>query len=318
MKFPLSRQLPLAVILAVSYLSISLPGHAADTAVSPVRKAPQLAKTYTVRTPDGVSIAVKEWGNPNGPEIVFIHGISQSHLSWSRQISSDLARNFRLITYDLRGHGSSDKPLTPKSYQDSKLWAGELEAVLNVTQAKRPVLVGWSYGGLIISDYLKTYGEKRLAGAVYLDAMIKLEAGPPTVATRALARMTSADLATNIAGTTEFLHACFAKQPSKKDFETMLAFNMLTPPEIRKAMVNRVIDYDEAAKRFALPVLVIHGAKDIPMPIAAAKHTAATIPGARLVIFESAGHSPFFEDAPRFNKVLTDFLGEVDAKRRPR
>jgi non-heme chloroperoxidase len=82
-------------------------------------------KPITVKTPDGLTISAQEWGNPAGPEILFIHGFSQSHLSWMRQVDSDLAKDFRIITYDLRGHGNSDKPLDPARYRDSKAWGDE-------------------------------------------------------------------------------------------------------------------------------------------------------------------------------------------------
>src|SRR4051812_12355832 len=72
-------------------------------------------RAYSVKTPDGLTIAAQEWGNPNGPEIVFIHGFSQSHLSWIKQVTnSDLAKEFHMVTYDLRGHGNSDKPFEPE------------------------------------------------------------------------------------------------------------------------------------------------------------------------------------------------------------
>ena len=52
----------------------------------------QRFKAVSVKTPDGLTISAQEWGNPNGPEILFIHGFSQSHLSWIKQVtSSDLA-----------------------------------------------------------------------------------------------------------------------------------------------------------------------------------------------------------------------------------
>ena len=49
-------------------------------------------KPLAVTTPDGLSISAQEWGNPNGPGIVFIHGFSQSNLSWMRQTHSDLTK----------------------------------------------------------------------------------------------------------------------------------------------------------------------------------------------------------------------------------
>ena len=63
-------------------------------------------KQVWVKTPDGLTISAQDWGNPAGPEIVFIHGFSQSHLSWIKQVTSELAKDFHMVTYDLRGHGN--------------------------------------------------------------------------------------------------------------------------------------------------------------------------------------------------------------------
>ena len=51
-----------------------------------------------------------ETGNSSGRPILFIHGISQCWLTWSRQLSSDLAEDYRLVAVDMRGHGLSDRP----------------------------------------------------------------------------------------------------------------------------------------------------------------------------------------------------------------
>ena len=127
-------------------------------------------KAVSVKTPDGLTISAQDWGNPNGPEILFIHGFSQSSLSWIKQVTSDLAKEFHMVTYDLRGHGNSDKPFEPERYKDSKAWGDEVQAVMDATGLKRPVLVGWSYGGRVMADYLKTHGTAKLAGLNYVDA----------------------------------------------------------------------------------------------------------------------------------------------------
>jgi len=100
-------------------------------------------KPLAVTTPDGLSISAQEWGNPNGPGIVFIHGFSQSNLSWMRQTHSDLAKEFHIVTYDLRGHGNSDKPLEAARYRDGKAWADELQAVIDAAGLSAPC---WSAG----------------------------------------------------------------------------------------------------------------------------------------------------------------------------
>src|SRR5215471_2767297 len=56
----------------------------------------QTFKAVSVKTPDGLTISAQDWGNPNGPEILFIHGFSQSHLSWIKQVTNrDLAKDLR-------------------------------------------------------------------------------------------------------------------------------------------------------------------------------------------------------------------------------
>src|ERR1700688_236353 len=132
-------------------------------------------KPLNVTTPDGLTMSAQEYGNPNGPGIVFIHGFSQSHLSWMRQTDSDLSKDFHIVTYDLRGHGNSDKPLDAARYRDSRAWGDEVQAVIDAAGLKRPVLVGWSYAGRVISDYLATHGAGQIAGINFVDAPIKVD-----------------------------------------------------------------------------------------------------------------------------------------------
>jgi pimeloyl-ACP methyl ester carboxylesterase len=265
-------------------------------------------KAVSVKTPDGLTISAQDWGNPSGPEIVFIHGFSQSHLSWIKQVTSDLAKEFHMVTYDLRGHGNSDKPFEPERYRDSKAWADELQAVMDATGLRRPVLAGWSYGGRIMADYLKIHGTARLAGLNYVDAGQKSDpsfAGPNL---KRLAPMTSEDLATNITATRAFLRDCFSKQPTPEEFETMLSFNMMVPPKVRLGLSGRSLEIDDILKSLKLPVLVTHGSEDKNSNLIAAEYTAKMIPGAKLSVYQGVGHSPFFEDAPRFNAELAAFV----------
>ena len=163
-------------------------------------------KPIAVKTPDGLTISAQEWGNPAGAEILFIHGFSQSHLSWMRQVDSDLAKEFRIVTYDLRGHGNSDKPLDPARYRDSKAWGDEVQAVIDAAGLKLPVLVGWSYAGRVISDNVATHGASQLAGINFVDAGIKADPALAGDNLKNLPIMASEDLATNIAATRAFVH----------------------------------------------------------------------------------------------------------------
>jgi non-heme chloroperoxidase len=265
-------------------------------------------KPINVKTPDGLTISAQEWGNPAGPEILFIHGFSQSHLSWMRQVEGDLAKEFRIVTYDLRGHGNSDKPLDPARYRDSNAWGDEVQAVIDAAGLKRPVLVGWSYAGRVISDYLATHGAGQLAGINFVDAPIKADPALIGDNLKNLPLMASEDLFTNIAATRNFLHGCFSRQPSADDYETMLAFNMMVLPKVRAGLSGRPLDATEMMSKLKLPVLVTHGAEDRNARVGAGQYTASIIPGAKLSIYEGIGHSPFYEDAPRFNTELAAFV----------
>jgi pimeloyl-ACP methyl ester carboxylesterase len=127
-----------------------------------------LAST-TVTGGAGVQLHVVEAGNPRGRPIVFLHGFSQSWLAWRRQMTSDLANDFRLVALDLRGHGHSDKP--DVGYTDSRLWADDLNAVIRDLRLDRPVVCGWSYGPLVVFDYIRYYGEDGLGGINIVDGL---------------------------------------------------------------------------------------------------------------------------------------------------
>src|SRR5207248_9307247 len=119
-----------------------------------------------------VQLHLVETGNPGGRPILFIHGFSQCWLAWSRQLTSDLAESYRLVAMDMRGHGLSDKPR--EGYTDSKLWADDVNAVVHALNLDHPILCGWSYGPLVILDYIRHYGEDAIGGINLVDGLTQL------------------------------------------------------------------------------------------------------------------------------------------------
>src|SRR5689334_16279171 len=101
-----------------------------------------------------------------GPMIECPPKRGNSRLAWSRQLRSDLAEDYRLVAMGMRGHGLSEKPLA--GYTDSKPWADDLDAVIRSLRLEDPVLCGWSYGPLVILDYLRHYGEERIGGVNFV------------------------------------------------------------------------------------------------------------------------------------------------------
>jgi non-heme chloroperoxidase len=267
----------------------------------------------SVTTVDGLNLAVQEWGNPRGAEILFIHGFNQSHLSWQHQVEDvALAADFRMITFDLRGHGSSDKPPDKARYAHDR-WGDDVAAIMRACGLRRPVLAGWSLGGNVICDYVRSFGTQSLAGINFVAAATKSEQrffGPGRTN---YPQMFSADLAANIAATRGFLRACFERQPTQDEFETMLAFNMVVPPPVRAGVMGRPPNPGDALAEICCPVLVTHGEADHILLVGLGEFTAAAVKGARLSLYAGVGHAPFWEDTPRFNRELAEFVRAANA-----
>ncbi len=268
----------------------------------------QQLRTLIVNTPDRVNVVVQEWGTQEGPSILFIHGFSQSHLSWKKQVLSSLAITFHMVTYDIRGHGESDKPLEAEFYRESHRWADEVRAVIEATNLRRPVLVGWSYGGRIISDYLMKYGDEDIGGVEYVGGMTNSELNAGSPALKVMAGMASEKLSTNLENTRAFVRLCSSQTPTRDEFEAMVGINMMTPAKVRGYMQNRATPYEATLKRLTVPVLVTHGEEDkVVLPVVG-RYTLNTVPGAKGSFYPGIGHSPFWEDTERFNEQLTEFM----------
>lgn len=272
-------------------------------------------KDYTVKAPDGVEIAVQESGDPNGPAIVFIHGLLGSHLNWDRQVSSARLQHYRLITYDLRGHGLSGKPEDAAAYQDGRRWADDLASVLKATGAKKPVLVGWSLGGVVLSNYLAAYGDDGIGGIVYVDGVIELKAEQITAHPQVYAGMASDDLKTHLDAVKTFLVLCFATKPDTATFERLLSNAAMASWVMTRTVPSMTVSAAEGLPRAHVPVLLLYGGKDDLVrgkpSIARAR---ALNPAIETKIYPKSGHAPFLEEAQRFNGDLATFRDAVSGK----
>src|SRR5215212_9397775 len=131
-----------------------------------------MMKEHTITGGGGTRLHLVESGETSGHPILFVHGFSQTCHSWGRQLNSDLAQDHRLVAMDIRGLGRSDKPRD--AYGDSKLWAEDINAVIEGLALDHPILVGWSYGPLIILDYIRHYGDEKLGGINFIGGVTKL------------------------------------------------------------------------------------------------------------------------------------------------
>ena len=273
---------------------------------------------HTVKGGGGLELNVLEWGNPHGRPILFIHGWSQTALCWEKQFASELAEEFRVVAFDLRGHGMSAAPFEQSAYTDSQLWADDVNAVITSLGLARPVLVGWSYGGFIMTDYVRVYGEQAIAGVNFVCAAVRLSEaalgsliGPGFY--EVFPRTTSRDLSESIDGIREFVDRCFAVKLSRQDYERALCSNMTVRPDVRASLAAREINADDVLGALTVPVLVTHGRKDITVLPAMAEHIRATCPVAKVSWYDDAAHGPFIETPQRFNLELAAFVRAAHA-----
>ncbi len=239
---------------------------------------------FRVTAPDGVGVAVQDWSPESAaglPGVIFIHGFSQSHGAWLKQVTSPLAEGHRLVTYDLRGHGESDKPTDPVFYRESSRWAGELREVMSQANLVKPVVVAWSYAGRVILDYLTAYGDAGIGGLVMVNATSKADADVLGPAISLLRQMANSDPTISADGTRALLNACVAKPLPADEFEYMYRYNMAVPSKIRANLGGRETAYESTLKRLRVPTLVVHGELDpINLPAMAA-YTTSQVRGAR-------------------------------------
>ena len=258
----------------------------------------------------GVRLHVEEHGDPEHPAVVLLHGLGYCRLAWAHQVRS-LSSAFRLVTVDLRGHGGSDAP--SDGYADSTLWARDVAAVLAELDLHRPVLVGWSYAGAVICDYLAEYGDNALGGVVLVGAVSDLGTRRAldgltdefVAVSRRLVRSDPADLP---AAVDDFVDLCTARPLPERVAGQMHGWNSVVPGHVRAGMLRRTLEHDATLAAVRVPTLVVHGEADRVVRVSHARHVAGLVPGARLVTIPEVGHMPFWEAPERFDTLLADFV----------
>jgi pimeloyl-ACP methyl ester carboxylesterase len=270
-------------------------------------------RSRTVTGGDGVEIHVEERGPVDAHPLLLIHGFSQSRLAWTPQFDSTLTDDYRLVAMDLRGHGASETPEDRDAYRDSGLWAADVRAVIDGLALDTPTLVGWSYGGLVVSDYLATHGDGAVSGVVLVGAITEKGttdadrfAGERFVALDSEFRST--DVEESVDALTAFVRLCVEAPLDDPTFYRTLGYNVAVPPFVRAALQDRTVEHEATLSGVETPVLLIHGSADPVVRSAAAKKHVDLFPNATLELYEGVGHSPFFEAPERFEADLRAFV----------
>ena len=103
------------------------------------------------------------------------------------------------------------------------------------------------------------------------------------------------------------LRLCFVKEPAAADLYLMLGYNLSVPPHVRQALLSRSFDNDDLLPKLRKPALITHGADDAIVKRAVVDQHTASIAHAQTHVMANAGHAPFWDDAPGFNRRLRVF-----------
>jgi len=254
-----------------------------------------MLRTGRAASLDGTQIAFSEWGYPQGPPVVLIHGWLFSRAAFERQVQGELAERCRVVAYDLRGHGESGKPEKLAAYADGNLWAADLDCVLQAVGVERPVLAGWSLGGRVAVHYVFARGAGSVSGLNVIAARVLQPPG-------AVIKSSGPEMAVG-----RFVRACMNQQLSPEEERPFVEAALAVPLVARQGASSWHIDYGSFFDEISLPVLVTHGDSDSLTPLQAADNIARRLRG-KLSVYPNCGHMPFWEDPQRFNHELADFV----------
>lgn len=266
----------------------------------------------TVR--DGTPIYYRDQGE--GPVLVLLQGLMLTADGfWTRNFGP-LSERCRVIAPDHRSHGQSGKPLGPHSIRQC---AEDLKDVLDALGVEDVTLAGVAFGAMVALEYRRRFGNHRLAKLAIIEAQVRLtndegwehptfgdfpaEAGAGFLAACRQSRE----------ALTGFLTGAFGTPPEPSEMERMQQQAWLTPTQAVIEFVEDMIaaDYRPDLPAVDLPALLIYGRKNnVPIPTEIGRWISEQIPGSRLERFEDAGHSPFYEQAERFNGLLAEFVND--------
>ncbi len=258
---------------------------------------------------DAINIFFESTGE--GRPVVFLHGWTMDHELWDRQVTA-LAPSYRCVTVDLRGHGSSSKPVDGYGYEEH---VEDLDRLLGALDLRHATLVGSSMGGAIAIQLAAVHPE-RVAQVVTVGTPPQLVAddrwpeGRPLEVVGAFLEFQRVARERTMRQIVEAsAHADLGEPTNTWLFQIALRSpSWAATGSWKGALASSAVPF---ISRLAVPLLVMHGRHDAFVSNAAASRLAAEAPDSRLAWFENSGHFPFLEESELFNGELAKFLGEA-------
>ncbi|PPB47989.1 alpha/beta hydrolase [Arthrobacter pityocampae] len=254
-----------------------------------------------------------------GQPVVLIHGYPLDGGSWEKQTAALLTAGYRVITYDRRGFGKSSKPTTGYDYDT---FAADLNTVLETLDLNDAVLVGFSMGTGEVGRYIGTYGEARVAKAVFLASLepflLQTDDNPAGVPASVFDGIRSAAIEDRYAWFTNFYNDFF-------NTDNFLG-NRLSEEALRNAwnVASRaswyasfavvdswLTDFRHDVDKVTVPALIVHGTDDRILPIdSTGREFTKRLPSAEYVEIEDAPHGMLWTHGAEINEILLRFLSK--------
>jgi pimeloyl-ACP methyl ester carboxylesterase len=304
---------PVGVLIGASLGAVAgaLGGAAAGAAANQ-----QDASSANTVLADDVHLHITDGGGSGRP-VVLIHGWPLSAEAWAPQVPVLQAAGYRVVAYDRRGFGHSDKPASGYGYD---VLADDLERVMDQCGLQDVTLVGFSMGGGEVARYVTRHGDTRLRSIVFASAvppyLMKSTDNPegpltPEVAQHKKHALTQDRQAFFNDFTQAFFSANGVLQVTESQRGEALALCHQSAPHAALACMESfsTTDFREDLKRLALPTLVIHGDADAIVPIeGSGLRTHLAVAHSQLVRLAGAPHGLNVSHAKAFNDALLSFL----------
>lgn len=265
---------------------------------------------------DKVHLHINDRGG-NGQAVVLIHGWPLSAQAWEPQLSALEAAGYRVVAYDRRGFGRSDKPEAGYGFDTL---ADDLQRVMDQCGLQDVTLVGFSMGGGEVARYVARHGQSRLRSVVFAAAvppyLMKTADNPEGPLTPEKAQQKKLALEQDRNGyfdafTTNFFSANGVLQVTESQRGEAVAICRQSAQHAALACMDSfsTTDFREDLKRLTVPTLVIHGDADAIVPIeGSGLRTHLAVPHSQLVRVAGAPHGLNVSHAKAFNDALLSFL----------
>lgn len=228
---------------------------------------------------------------PERETVIFVHGLSGSSSAWL-PYEKDLEASFNILSFDLRGHGKSDKPLMYEEYKIED-FAEDLNELIEHLNIKKFILISHSLGSFIALAYLRHHQE-RVSKVIFLapnfsvGKMLSAKIIIPFL-WFGISLLKKLPFSGKAGG-----HIDYTRFPNTGDWNIprMIADVGNTTLRVYLYATRQTYDFDgeDILGRISIPALIIHGEKDTIFPVKYGVLMAGKIPGAKLVLFEDSDH----------------------------